>query len=211
MGAILLSGTASGGSALSTGQLHQLDELASGASQFSGTIVSVKAAYGFVTGRSSLGVWAPEKIEGFGRLMGTIQVARSPRPLAQDSGACLPRFRWGHQFGPGDLEYRVTGEGGTPFGASCIGFTVHQIQRGCVPKQIGPADRKPGSRSLGVYYATGTAGECGQPGLWMIRWCHRKSFGGAPVYEDCYFWVLDAVLCPVAGDTLPRAIKWGWA
>lgn len=207
MGEILLSGTASGGSSVSAGHVYELDDVATGASQFSGAMVLVKAAFGYAAGRSSLGVWAPEKLEGFGRLMGTLQVVRLPRPLVQDSPKC---FRWGYQFGPGDLEFLVTGHAGTPLGASCVGFTIYQIQRGCFPRQIGPKDRKPGVRSLGVYYAIGTAGECGQPGLWMIRWCYRKGFGEAPLYGDCYFWVLDTVLCPVAGDTLPRVLKWGW-
>ena len=206
MGEILLSGLVSGGSTVSAGHVFELDDGVAGDSQVSGTVVLIKGTHGYLSGTSGLALWASEMFSGYGRLMGTFEVVRTPLPL---SAAQVQKcFRWGQQFGPGDLEFGVPGC--APLGVSCVSYTIYWIQRGCAPKQVGPRDRRPIAQNQGVYYATGTAGECGQPGLWMLRWCYRETIGGPAQYAEQYFYVLDSVLCPVVGDTLPRVVKWGW-
>ncbi len=182
-----------------------LSDAAVGEGQINGDMVIVKSTYGHALGRSELALWTAEKVEGHSLLTGRMEVTRWPHPQDVKAPKC---FRWGHQFGPGDLEFAV--DAVNPSSAASIGFTLYQIQRGCFPKQVGPKDRKPGNLKFGLYYATGTAGECGQPGLWIVRWCYRKAHGAPPTYADCYFYVLDSVLCPVPGDTLSRVKKWGW-
>lgn len=205
MAEILLSGVFSGANTLTAGHLHELAPEASGASLFSGAAVLVREISGHFSGGGGLSLWAPEQMEGHGRLVGRYEVVSLPRPLvAQRPPKC---FRWGHQFGPGDLEFTVSG---SEAGASCVRFTLYQIQQGCLPRQIGPKERKPAVGKLGTYYATGTAGECGQPGFWMVRWCYTRSFAGAPLCSDCYFYVLDSVVCPIPGDILRRTLKYGW-
>jgi hypothetical protein len=164
---------------------------------------------GYAIGSSSAVLSEPEPVYGLAVVTGFMEVICVPysicrTPLVKQS------FRWGHQFGMGDLTICVTGKGGNPVGPVCISYTLYQIQQGCQPKQVGPSGRKPGNSSLGCYYATGTAGECGQPGLWVIRWNYQISFGASPIEKDCYFYVFDSVLCPVPGDTLPRTCKYGW-
>jgi hypothetical protein len=206
MAEILLSGMLNGTSSVSAAHLYALDEVLVGASQVSGSMTCVKLAYGHASGGSRLDLWWPENLEGYGSLLGTIKVTRSAFGAAH-APKC---FRYGHVFGPGDLEFILGASPGTRVGASCVVFTLYRMKTGCVPQQIGPKDRAPVTRCPGTYYATGTAGECGQPGLWFVRWCYRRTFGSTPQHEDFYFYVLDSVLCPVPGDTLPRVIKWGW-
>ena len=204
MAEILLSGLFTGDNSLTAGHSHDLSAEMDGASLFTGDVVLVRELSGHLSGGGDLAFWAPRRMEGHGRLVGRFEVVRMSRPVAaQRPPKC---FRWGHQFGPGDLEFVVPG-GGV---ASCVRFTLYQIQQGCLPKQIGPSDRKAVAARFGSFYVTGTAGECGQPGLWMVRWCYTRSFGSAPLCGDCYFYVLDSVVCPIPGDTLRRTIKYGW-
>ena len=157
---------------------------------------------GYASGSSAVTSSEPAPIRGIAVVAGFMEVICVPYPICQ-TPAVPSCFRWGHQFGPGDLQICLAG-------AQCVSYTLYQIQKGCVPRQVGPSDRRPGKDGSGCYYATGTAGECGQPGLWLIRWTYQQSFGACLKEKDCYFYVLDSVLCPVGGDELPRVCKYGW-
>lgn len=203
MGEILLSGTLGGSSAASAGHLYELRDPLLGSSIAITDAVLVRETHGFAAGDGSLAAATPGALVGIGQLWGTVQVNRRPHTVAESRKQ--PCFRWGHQFRAGDLVFHLAAP------PVCIGYALYRIERGCVPKQMGPAQRTPGSNGSGVYYATGTAGECGQPGLWMIRWCYREAFDAPPVSVDCYFWVMDAVLCAVeARGTLPIMWQRGW-
>lgn len=180
-----------------------------GISALSGTPVRIVGVSGYALGGSRFGISVPEPIYGVAIVTAYMEVIHVPLPICE-TPQVDKQFRWGHQFGRGDLELRVTDNLGNPLGPVCVSYTMYQLQKGCAPKQYGPSGRKPGTERVGTYYATGTAGECGQPGLWLIRWSYQKTFGGATVEKDCYFWVLDSVLCPVPGDTLTRTCKYGW-
>lgn len=117
-------------------------------------------------------------------------------------------YRMGSLLDSQDLDISLSNPVG-PFDPVCISYTLHQVVKGCVSKQMG-LSRKPGHDAVGHYYVSGMIGDCGQPGLWLVRWRYQSSFGG-PFYEkDCYFYLVDSVLCPVPGDTLVRVRKYGW-
>jgi len=204
-----LSGLTSGSSAVVEQSILDIAGTVTGSGDVSAVFSNVMVFQGYAAGSSGAFVWEPEPIYGQSVVSGFMEVIHVPYAICQ-----TPRvpntLRWGQQFGPGGLTMCVTDKSGNPVGPVCVSYTLYQIQNGCAPKQVGPSGRKPGNSSLGCYYPTGTAGECGQPGLWVIRWSYQISFGAAPIEKDCYFYVFDSVLCPVPGDTLPRNCKYGW-
>jgi hypothetical protein len=208
-GLINLSGATSGASQVTYGSLSELAGTAAGASQLDGQLERIIELRGFAVGSSLVITSEPERILGIAVVSGFMEVICTPYPVCQTPQVQL-YLRWGQQFGPDNLSICITGNQGNPLGPVCISYTLYQFQPGCALKQVGPSGRKPGNSSVGCYYATGTAGDCGQPGLWLIRWLYQKTFGSQFIERDCYFYVLDSVLCPVPGDTLPRACKYGW-
>lgn len=203
------SGLTGGSGTAIDARVLDVEGIASGSALVTGSLAMTMGLQGYAFGSSVTALSAPEPIYGVAVVTGFLEKICVPYPVCQ-TPQVHQRFRWGHQFGIGDLEICVTGKGGNPLGPVCINYTMYQIQKGCAPKQIGPSGRKPGNSRVGCYYATGTAGECGQPGLWVIRWRYQKTFGDGFIEKDCYFYVLDSVLCPVPGDTLPRVCKYGW-
>lgn len=203
------SGLTTGEGAVIDARRLDVAGIAIGAGSVSGPLARTMGLQGYAVGSSAVLHSAPDPIYGVAVVAGFMEVIHVPYPVCE-TPQVQNSFRWGEQLGVGGLELCVTGKGGNPLGPVCISYTLYQIQRGCAPKQVGPSGRKPGNRSVGCYYATGTAGECGQPGLWVIRWRYQETFGASFIEKDCYFYVLDSVLCPVPGDTLPRACKYGW-
>jgi hypothetical protein len=163
---------------------------------------------GYAYGRSITGDSTPYPIYGTAIVSGVLEITHIGYPICQ-TPLVKKSFRWGHSFAPGDLEVQVVGPGNNPVGPVCMQFTMFQVQQGCALMQKG-LTRRPGKTGVGKFYATGTAGECGQPGLWVIRWSHQITTGGPTVEKDCYFYVLDSTVCSIPGDTLNRGCKYGW-
>lgn len=189
-------------------QAIDLAELLTGSGVLTGDLLKTVAISGAVLGRSSLVLSVPEPIYGVAIVTAFMDVIHVPLPICQTPHVTTT-FPWGHQLTTGDLEICVANRAG-PVGPVCITYTLYQVVRGCALIQKGPANRKPGNSRVGCYYATGTAGECGQPGLWAIKWSYQLTFGNPVVEKTCYFTVLDSVLKPVQGDTLQRICKYGW-
>lgn len=198
-----MSGYVLGGSSLLDLRLIDVAGTLAGGSVLSGDLLRILALDGYTGGSSSLALSMPEPIYGVGILTGFMEVIHVPLPVCETHP--VASFSWGHQFTKGDLS--LCFEGGRPV---CVHFTLYQMVRGCQPIQIGPSNRRPVLDDKNCYYATGTAGECGQPGLWAIKWSYQRTFGAPMVEKTCYFTVLDAVLNPVPGDTLQRVCKYGW-
>jgi hypothetical protein len=209
-GVFNMSGFAQGQGAAIDATVLDAEGFVFGGSSVTGNAVRVIGVQGFAFGGSLTALSVPEPIIGAAIVTANMEVIHVGYPICQ-TPQVNNRFRLGHQFAQGDLEICVLAPNGNPLGPVCITFTMYQVQRGCQPLQKGPSGRHPGKTSrVGCYYATGTAGECGQPGLWLIRWRYQGTFGGPWVEKDCYFYVLDSVLCPVPGDTLKRECKYGW-
>lgn len=203
------SGFAIGSGDALDASIKDVDGVVTGSGSVTGDLVRIIGVQGATYGSSLASISVPEPIFGVAIVTAHMEVIHVGYPICE-TPQVQKSFRWGHQFGTGDLDICVT-KGGNPLGPVCITFTMYQIQRGCQLLQKGPGGRRPVTTSrVGCYYATGTAGECGQPGLWMIRWRYQGTFGGPWVEKDCYFYVLDSVLCPVPGDTLVRECKYGW-
>jgi hypothetical protein len=181
----------------------------SGSSTLSGSTTMVWNLSGYIQGDSIVALSVPEPIFGVANISAYMEVVHVWPPVC-GSSPITGTFKWGQGFGPEDLAICLTDLDGNPTDPICISYTLYQAQLGCALKQIGPEDRKPSHPSVGCYYATGDAGDCGQPGVWAICWKYQRTFGDPVVVKCCYFLVLDSVLCPVPGDTLLRECKYGW-
>jgi hypothetical protein len=204
-----VSGFVVGQGLLIDARLLDLSGVALGSGIASASATRVIGLSGYTFGVSHVAFSVPEPIYGFAVVTAYMDVIHVKPPVCQTPQVST-KFRWGHTFTRGDLEICVVGAGGNPLGPVCMSYTLYKVVQGCQPIQVGPSGRKPARSGVGCYYVTGTAGECGQPGLWMVRWRYQRTFGDPVVEKDCHFLVLDSVLWPVPGDNLLRECKFGW-
>lgn len=204
-----MSGFLLGAGTLIDARLMEIAGIAVGSGNIIGDLRRSIGLSGYTWGSSNLALSIPEPIVGVAIVAAYMEVIHVSLPICEIPTVSTA-FRWSHVFTRGDLEFSVVDGFGNPFGPVSISYTLYQMQRGCVLKQIGPSGRIPASSGVGCYYVTGTAGECGQPGLWAVRWKYQRTFSDPCIEKDCYFQVLDAVSCPMPGDNLPRACKYGW-
>lgn len=120
-----------------------------------------------------------------------------------------PSFRYLQAFQRGDLPLFVSDAEG-PVSPYLVVFTMFFVRPDGSRAQVGPSYRTPVQGDVGEFYATGRAGESGQPGCWMIRWQYQRSFDSDVQCKDMYFRVLDAVQAADPRDTLQRCRKYGW-
>jgi len=204
-----LSGWAIGAGLLVDARLSEITGTTAGSSAVSGDLHRTISFDGYSQGMGIVFLSIPDLIHGVAIVSAYMDVINVPLPLCT-APTVSTSFRWGHTFVRGDLTLSLADNRG-PFGPVCISYTLYQMQYGCELKQIGPSGRKPGSSGVGCYYVTGTAGECGQPGLWAVKWKYQRTSNSPVIEKTCYFQVLDAVLSPVAGDNLERFCKYGWS
>jgi hypothetical protein len=198
-----VSGFVVGSGNLVDASLKDIAGLALGSGILSGDLLRRVGLQGYIQGSGVLDLSVPEPIFGIANVVAYMDVVHVPLPLCE-APTVSATFRWGHIFTRGDLVFSLPEE------PVIVSYTLYQMQTGCVLKQIGPANRTPVKYGNGCYYVTGTAGECGQPGLWAVIWCYQKTYSDPVVEEICYFRVVDSVSCPIAGDALERYCKYGW-
>ncbi len=204
----IFSGFTSGAGSLTDGLTVDLEGSIGGSGSASGSLSRVIDMAGSTLGSGRVDLSVLEPIFGIGTLAGYLDIEHVPPPACGVCKCAKSVFSWLQPFQKGDLEICVQDIRGNPIAPFSVTYTLFWIQKGCVPHQVGCANRTPVPSSFGHYYVTGVAGEGGQPGLWMVRWSFQESFGG-PVQEvDMCFQVQDAI---AAGDaSLPRVCKYGW-
>ncbi len=177
----------------------------------SGYLIRTSAIRGFIVGTSQLYESTPEPLIGRGYLTGFIVVDRVPCPISCETLPAVKSFRWGHTFVRGDLMLSLR-DGGNPYAPIIVLYRMFQVLPGGALNPVGPFNRRPAvcGKSLGVYYATGTAGELGQPGDWIIEWRWQRSTFSPTQTVRQPFKVLDAVLDTSTPDTTCRVTKYGW-
>jgi len=195
--------------------LLSLTGVVSGAGAISGTaslIASVRALP--MVGAGTLGDSIPLPMIGAGILSGFYELQRLPRPICP----CPPRrvkiFRWGQTLARGDLEFRVCDDSGNPFAPVVVLYAFYQIVAGGQRMLVGPPNRRPAVDNrdglVGRYYATGTAGELGQPGEWVCVWRYQRSWWTETKFVEEPFKVHDEVTSGLPGSLSGRCRKFGW-
>ena len=177
----------------------------------SGGFARTMAFRGTAIGGSRFYEIAPEPMIGYANVNGSIVVDRVPCPV-MCPGPTIQSFRWGHTFGAGDLMFSIRDTAGNPFAPIVVLYRMYRVLPGGGLLPVGDPNRRPAKcgKRLGVYYVTGTAGECGQPGDWMVEWRWQRSTF-APTQVGRYpFRVLDAVLDTSTPDATCRVNKYGW-
>jgi hypothetical protein len=101
-------------------------------------------------------------------------------------------FKWGYVFQRGDLPIFITDTAGNPVSPFKVTFTLFRYSKGaCGPMRVGPCDRTPVMADVGEYYVSGVAGQCGQPGDWLVEWKFQESFGSQFALDRFGFKVFD--------------------
>lgn len=119
-------------------------------------------------------------------------------------------FRYLERFERGGLPIFICDRAG-PVSPVWVRFTLYQVcPNGGKRWRRGPAQRSPAQGVVGEYYATGRAGESGQPGNWVIVWEFRRNLQSATQSKEMAFQVLDAVAAADPRDTTVRHRKFGW-
>lgn len=187
-------------------------------------------AAGTAVGQATVSQLNPIRIRNFtGRVAGTSRMVWSyPRPMVGHATVVghvvvethLPpvnaivappkSFRWLQTLQRGDLPVYLSDKNG-PISPHLVFYTMYQKRPNDTRFQVGPTKRAPVPGTVGEYYATGRAGEQGQPGNWVIRWVFQRSFDGALQTEEMDFRVLDAVLAEDPLDATVRIRKYGWS
>ena len=132
---------------------------------------------GVLRGLGQLRESAPEAMVGCGHLVGLLVVEQAPLPYGDVP--TYPSFSWGYSLTRGDLQLFLTDGLGNPVSPVRVHYSLFQVLPGGLNNEprrlIGPYDREPVMDSVGCYYATGTLGDFGQPGTWVISWRYQIS------------------------------------
>ena len=210
---IAFSGHVDGATTLSDGLVVDTGGTVAGLSMLSTPFVEVirnfrGTTYGVTTPRDAL----PYAVYGTSTLQLVMpEITREPRAILACACPGPKEFRWGQVFQRGDLTLIVSDPSGTPLSPYEVTYTLYRMLAPSLPHQVGPTGRRPVMQKTGEYYATGTAGETGQPGDWQIVWTLRRSFNGPTTTEVFAFRVVDAISSPILGDPTCRKRKYGWS
>jgi hypothetical protein len=119
-------------------------------------------------------------------------------------------FRWLQPLQRGDLSVFVCDDRGaiTPVR---VAYSLIQLRLDGTRKYVGPQERTPVAGGVGEFYATGRAGESGQPGEWVIEWVYQRTYQSDLQRTEMPFQVLDAVAVGDPREQLERKIKFGWS
>jgi len=137
------------------------------------------------------------------------EVTRPPPPV--NANLCQPKsFNWLQLLQKGDLPIYFTEFSGGGIEPVWVRYSYFQILQDGSLKRVGGQDSVPASAGGGGYYATGLAGESGQPGNWLIEWRYQVSSSSPVCVASMPFRVLDSVMVNSPRSQLDRKIKFGW-
>ncbi len=184
-----------------------------GAGSLSGTTVQALAARPLpLVGRGTLGDSLPLPMVGYGFLTASYQLIQVPAPYCPRP--VVPTFRYGYTLGRGDLELHLCDTSGNPFAPVVVLYAFYQVVAGGQRMLVGPPNRRPAADTsegkVGRYYATGTAGELGQPGDWVCVWRYQRSWWTPTECVEQPFKVVDEVTSGDPHALSGRCIKYGW-
>ncbi len=182
-----------------------LDGVLDGTGGLSGTLTLIQGFSGSVYGAGDLHDILPLPMVGTGNLVGILEILQTPRPICPPE--CLAKFGYLQPVGQG-LKLCLRDARGNVITPMQISYSFYEVLHGGYKQLRGPGSRVPARDACGCYYATGIAGECGQPGTWVIHWSWQVAPG---LPYECFeqsFLVQDAAS---ANPCDPNRIKkYGW-
>lgn len=182
--------------------------IAVGQATTTGDPIRIVSAKGVSLGTSQLFWSYPLPMRGTSSMAAHV-VIESHLPAIRALVAPPKTFRYLQVLQRGDLPLYLCDRRG-PVSPNIISFTLYQKRSDGTTFQVGPSGRVPAEGEVGEFYATGRAGESGQPGCWVIKWFWRRSFDGPAQTKEMEFRVEDAVLAADPRDTTVRVRKYGW-
>jgi hypothetical protein len=136
-----------------------------------------------LSGAGTLAESVPLPLTGHGDLSAYLDVYSIPFTCPCLCPPKLVSFRYGQAFQPKDLGLCVRDAAGQHYAPAAITYTLYQVAAGGQKIVVGPYRRTPSQQSLGTYYATGVAGDLGQPGEWRIVWRYEGPRGPVEVEQ----------------------------
>lgn len=205
---LIFTGQTGGVGQLIYDNIIESDGLALGQATVIGTGQRTIVVTGRIFGTSKMVFSAPLPMVGKTVLTGVAVVDKVPLPV--NAIVAPPKsFRYLQLLQRGDLPIYISNHAG-PVSPVRVVYTMYQVRPDGTKFQVGPKHRTPAKGVVGEYYATGRAGESGQPGNWLIRWEFQRTFQSAIQIKEMCFRVLDAVLANDPMDVTPRVVKYGW-
>jgi hypothetical protein len=122
---------------------------------------------------------------------------------------CPKTFRYMQWYQRDDLSILLCDDNG-PVDPVWVRFTLYLVMPSGVRRQIGVAQRTPVHGGVGEFYASGKAGDGGQPGDWVIVWEFRLESQSVNQTTEMEFQVLDAVAANDPLDETVRCRRYGW-
>jgi hypothetical protein len=216
LGSADVEGAAPYRSVIVSGNIHGVGTLSLRETNLSGAIIGVgsttavlhrsRMLHGHISGTSLVTYAQPMPIICGCNLSAYLEVVRVPAPLSCKSS--IRTLRLGQMLQRGDLGIWITQIGKGAISPYRVTYTLYQGLPGCVPKLIGPSDRYPAQGDIGEYYATGIAGDGGQPGRWRIVWRYQLTYGGPVLEEAMCFMIQDAIAAGSPPPTCTRQRGW---
>lgn len=200
-----------GGSTAGVGEVYLDTEsllmgLLAGQGGLSGDPSQVLGLSGWFSGVGDVVESAPLPLYGFGEITAYVEFRTFMPPICPLPE--VPSFRWQSDFGRCSLVFKLCDARGLPYSPVTVLYELYQVMPGGYRLLRGPPNRQPIMEDVGSYYATGTAGECGQPGDWVIVWRWQRDPWSPVQTREMPFRVVDWANCDC--DTTPRVRKYGW-
>lgn len=204
----LLGGQAYGFGTVRDDLLIDLIGTMNGIGEVTGTPILIQPIYGAVYGIGLLLESVPLPLLGVGTLQAYMEVLQTPKPYCPRPGA-VQTFRFMQTLGKNDLTLCITDGFGNNYSPSCVTYALYEIMPGGYRQLRGPPARRPVMTFCGCYYATGAAGECGQPGNWCIVWSWQRAAGFPTECRTDFFQVQDAAMANPCDPARKRKFGWG--
>lgn len=204
----LLGGQAFGAGTIRDDLLVNLSAEVAGVGALTGELVVSSALTGAFSGSGDLRESAPLPLRGYGTLQAYLEVLTVPRPVCGPRTS-VPTLGYMQTLGPGDLTLTIRDAQGNAFSPARVTYALYQVTSSGYRQLRGPTLRTPVMTFGGTYYATGLAGECGQPGNYVIVWTWQRAQGFPCESQSDPFIVQDAAMRAPCDPNRKRKYGWG--
>lgn len=205
---LLASGTATGQGQLLIGQVSLAGTVTS-TGTLTGSAVGLFIVGGAIFGSGQLVWYGPLPLQGSGGLLGFMELLKPPPPICPPAAVTQQAFSYMQPLGKGGLSLCILDGYGNNYSPMSVSYALYQVMPGGYKQLRGPACRTPVMTFCGCYYATGSAGECGQPGEWAIIWTWQRAPGYPCETRTEGFRVLDAAMANPCDPNRKRKFGWG--